>query len=951
MLLLNFWVGRLIPPLMLSSPRSSRCTARNRGQNSRRSCNIVHQTQAMDPDRWIRLEHLYHSALEREPWKRRAFLVEVCEGDEDLCRVLDQLLSQSDLSNGLVGEPIWEAVAGFTEPTNTVSIGTRLGPYEILGTLGAGGMGKVYRALDTRLDRTVAIKISDEQFTVRFEREARAISALNHANICTLYDIGANYLVMELVEGETLAQRIERAGPIPLEEALEIALQISHAVEQAHGKGIVHRDLKPANVKITPAGQVKVLDFGLAKSVREQPITGNAPKSGSATASGSVAGQVLGTPAYMSPEQARGEDVDTRTDIWAFGCVLYELLTGTHAIPAERNSDTITAILEREPDWLTLPAGTPKSIRNLLRTCLDKDANRRPLGMREVRACVEDAARGQALWRWSIRKFIAVAGVVLAIAGLTAWFLRERADSQADEVLRPIPLTSYPGTQIAPSFSPDGTMLAFTWDGEKQDNFDIYVKSIGPGPPLRLTRDPLPDVSPEWSPDGNSIAFLRDVRSKITFDIMLMSVQGGSERRLGQVAWARNSAPGQTLSWSPDGKWLASYDRPQGEAGGLWLISVETGERRRLTTMPDTAVADDGPAFSPDGSLLAFIRRVGNNESDLYLLPLGKDLKPHAGPRRLTQQNSGNVRPAWTPDGRELIYGSGPGGQDELWRVSIADGAHPRRLTTQNEVMAVAVSRRSNRLIYAQSRREMDIYRVELGAKGGEAHGAEPLIASSRHERYPRYSPDGKKISFISLRSGNWQLWTCDSDGGNLAQLTSFDRGEISRPEWTADGREIEFKSNAEGTSSYYAINAAGGKPRKLDASSISTRTRIASFAQGGGSLDGRYLYFGLDGSMWRVPAQGPTDSPYKVFSFDGILPEAGLGVDRWGIYFVANISSSLRPGEMMFYHFPNGPVSKVKGVDAPSYYGSTVSPDGRYLLYTKFTATGSDLMLVENFR
>jgi Tol biopolymer transport system component len=225
-----------------------------------------------------------------------------------------------------------------------------------------------------------------------------------------------------------------------------------------------------------------------------------------------------------------------------------------------------------------------------------------------------------------------------------------------------------------------------------------------------------------------------------------------------------------------------------------------------------------------------------------------------------------------------------------------------------------------------------------------------PLIASSRQERHPRYSPEGKKIAFISLRSGNWQLWVCDSDGANTVQLTSFERGEVRKPEWSNDGREIEFKSNAEGSFRYYAIDASGGVPRKLDASTVSVAARLSDTAQVARSPDGRFLYFGRDGSIWREPAKGGADSARKLFSFDGIIPEAGLAVDRWGVYFVAKPSSE-RPGEMMFYRFPNGPVSRVEGVESPSFYGSSVSPDGRYLLYTKFTATGSDLMLVEDFR
>jgi hypothetical protein len=460
----------------------------------------------------------------------------------------------------------------------------------------------------------VAVKVSGERFSARFEREARAISALNHPRICTLYDVGPNYLVMELVEGETLAERIGRAGRLPLEEVLDISLQVAEALEAAHGKGIVHRDLKPSNVQITPEGRVKVLDFGLAKTILREPSGNDARPAQATTTRGSVGGQVPGTPGYMSPEQARGKEVDRRTDVWAFGCLLYESITGQRAFHGEGKPEIIAATLDREPDWQALPPGTPRRIRELLRTCLQKDPQGRPPDMKHVRVSIEDTTRARAAKRWRVATLASVTVVLVAGAGLTAWVLRDRASIGATELLRPIPLTSYPGTQMGPSFSPDGQNVAFAWDGDKQDNFDIYVKHIGPGAPVRLTSAPAAEISPAWSPDGNSIAFLREIRSKIILSIVLIPALGGGERILGDVAWAPMSAPGQTLAWSPDGKWLAAYDCPQGQPGGLWLISVETGSRRRLTTVADAMWVDDGPAFSPDGNSLAFIRRVGGNE-------------------------------------------------------------------------------------------------------------------------------------------------------------------------------------------------------------------------------------------------------------------------------------------------------------------------------------------------
>jgi serine/threonine protein kinase len=808
-------------------------------------------------------------------------------------------------------------------------------------------MGEVYRAHDSKLGRDVAIKLLPAEFArdaarlARFRREARALAALNHPNIAAIYGLeeagDIECLVLELVEGETLR------GPLPLAAALDRADQVAEALEAAHAKGIVHRDLKPANVKVTPEGRVKVLDFGLAKAIQGSERARDVSQSGAIGGAHTLLGHIVGTPGYMSPEQARGQEVDQRADIWAFGCLLYELLAGKRVFQGNTVQDTIAAVLEREPDWNALPPKAPAKIRDLLRRCLEKDTTRRLPNIAEARQAIEQAKARRVTASQAL-----VASVVVAAVGLGVWLVRGAGSPPAETLLRPVPLTSYPGTQNEPSFSPDGNQVAFSWDGEKQDNFDIYVKPVGPGPPLRLTHDPAPDFAPAWSPDGNWIAFLREVPGGGAQRVVLIPALGGPERTLGQVVGPPNVAPHQNPAWSPDGKSLTLYDRPQGQAGGLWLVSTQTGERLRLTTVADRQ-GDASPAFSPDGGTLAYLRNVGGNEGDIYLLSLGKDLKPRGEPHQLTHENQEHVGPVWTADGRELIYASGPGGQEELWRIALNEGARPRRLTAQNEVISLSLSGRSNRLVFAQSRREMDIYRAELGPRGGEAHGVVPLIASSRHERRPRYSPDGKKIAFISLRSGNWQLWVCDSDGTNLVQLTSFERGEVRELEWSDDSKQIVFRSNSEGFFQHYAINAGGGVPRRIDDSAVPVYTRIPGASQAPRSPDGKFLYFARDGSLWRMPVDGEPGSASKVSSGESISV-AGNAVDRWGFYFVAG-GSSLTPGKMMFFRFPNGPVTKVAGVESPSGFGASISPDGRYLLYTKFTVSGSDLMLVDNFR
>jgi Tol biopolymer transport system component/predicted Ser/Thr protein kinase len=928
----------------------------------------------MDLELWQRIEELYHSALERAPSQRGTFLTEACQGDDKLRGQVEALLSQSDSTDDLVRRAVWEAVADMAQASSGLKRGTRFGPYEILNPFGEGGMGKVYSALDTRLDRVVAIKVSTEQFSARFEHEARAISAMNHPNICTLYDVGPNFLVMELVEGETLAERLDRGWPLPAQEMLDISLQIAEALEAAHRKGIVHRDLKPANVKVTPEGRVKVLDFGLAKTVREELVEENASRLAAPIALTSVTGQVLGTPAYMSPEQARGRHVDTRTDVWAYGCLLYELLTGNPAFQGENGADSIAAILEKEPDWQALPSWTPATISKLLRQCLEKDADRRVLDIRAARTAIENAATPPT--HASTWGKVAATGALVVAAILATWFVGAHG-TQPDGMIHAVPLTTYPGTQDSPSFSPDGSRVAFAWDGEKQDNFDIYVKRIGPGPPVRLTRDPAADTAPAWSPDGSAIAFLRDSRPGRS-NIVLIPPSGGPERVVAEVAGVGGFR--QPLTWLPDGKWLIVVDHPSSQVPGLWLVSAVTGERRQLTRGAEGPfVGDFGPAVAPDGRSLAFVRETANNSCDLYLLTIGGDLRPRGVPRRLTTNNEVILGLAWTADSRELIYASGAPGDVNLFRISAFGSARPRRLTEQHEIHNLTISRRTNRLVFVQSRRELDIYRLELSSERQEFHRSIPLIASSRLDRMPRYSPDGKNIAFVSLRSGNWQLWMSDSEGANPVQMTSFTRGEVRAPSWSADGRQIGFLSQAEGSFQAYTVDVTGGSPRKLEALGTDTggwiwsrdgrwiffaSTRGGSRqlwrvpASGGApqqwtrhgamapveSEDQKLLYYVNRGGIWSVPVEGGDER--EVFKLDA--PSAALEPGRSGIYFASALAFQ-KPGDLMYFRLPGGPMTKIP--DVQTQHGLSLSPDQHYLLYTKMTSTGSDLMVVENFR
>jgi len=383
----------------------------------------------MEREFWRRAEELFHAALERSPEDRRAFLDEACGEDTELRQQVDTLVSEDERAGSFLDMPLLADARDRLNPRGSL-VGRQYGPYRVLTFLGAGGMGEVYRAHDGKLGRDVAIKtlppefVRDPERVARFRREARTLASLNHPNIAAIHGLeesaDIDYLVLELVEGETLS------GPLPLAVALDRACQVAQALEAAHEHGIIHRDLKPANIKVTPQGRVKVLDFGLAKAIRRADGEADLSHSASVTGADSVVWHVVGTPAYMSPEQARNAEVDQRTDIWAFGCLLYELLTGSRPFKGETISDTIAAVLEHEPDWHALPAASPAKIRDLLRQCLEKDANRRPNSVADVRARLEEVQRER-----SRRRFSAIArrprfAIPIAVVLLVLGFLSVR---------------------------------------------------------------------------------------------------------------------------------------------------------------------------------------------------------------------------------------------------------------------------------------------------------------------------------------------------------------------------------------------------------------------------------------------------------------------------------------------------------------------------------------------
>jgi serine/threonine protein kinase len=911
--------------------------------------------------------------------------------------------------------------------------GQRIGSFEIIAPLGAGGMGEVYRARDGRLGRTVAVKIlrtnpsASEQQPRRLFREAQAASALNHPNIAVVHDIGSDpavgldFIVMEWVQGTPLSALIGKRK-LAAGDAVKYAIQIADALAAAHAAGIIHRDIKPGNIMITAAGQVKVLDFGLAKHLAPAVPDGDQTETigPRPPADPTIAGTILGTVEYMSPEQASGRAVDRRSDIFSFGVTVYEMLAGVLPFDGATPMETVSEILQREPKPLSEAApGLPAELANIVHRCLRKDPARRFQYMDDVKVellevsenwgqrSVSPLQRPSQTGPWRAATF-ALLAVAIAMGAL--YLLRFRQAS--GPVLTAVPFTTYPGSERFATFSPDGRQVAFSWNGEKQDNFDVYVKLIGAGAPLRITTSPEPDFYPAWSPDGNSIAFVRLVGNS-RGAVMIVPALGGPERRLTQVDFSTQvtyvqSVDPPRVAWTADSSHLIVVDRSgANEPAALFSIALDTGERVRLTRPDNVEEGDSGPAVAPDGKSVVFTRSTGNIDAgDLWVLRLGEGLKAIGAPERLTFDNRHNGHAAWTTDGRDVVFTStrGSGGL-RLWRLRVSGAREqPQRLADVGEDgLFPAVSRQGNRLIYTKYSLDSNIWRVETKAnpREGPHVDAMPLITSTRQDVMPAYSEDGTKVAFSSDRSGFFQIWVAEADGSNARQLTTL-AGSSFFAAWSPDGQRIAFESNPTGKDRIYVVNSTGGKPLDLAANDASRRG-ILVHNRGGAprfSRDGKSVYYssvqenGRE-DIWKAPVDGGAAS--QITHGGGIFPvEAcegsclyymkayrtgplyrmdlasgkevqvvervaarGYAVVKNGVYYFAPAIASNGSeyyevnanNELRFFDFEKGDSHTIAVIQRPLQLGLTASPDGRYLLYSQIDRQVEDLMLVENFR
>jgi len=752
--------------------------------------------------------------------------------------------------------------------------GSRLGPYEIVGVIGAGGMGEVYRARDTRLGRDVAVKILPERFAARpetrarFEREARAVAALSHPNILALHDVGTDgdvaYTVTELLEGATLGQRLGE-GALPARKAVEYALQAARGLQAAHDRGLVHRDLKPDNIFITDDGRVKLLDFGLARAAgvgeERDDMGGGAAGVSMVATRGPMTepGTVLGTVGYMSPEQVRGQPLDARSDLFSFGAVLFEMLTGRRAFTAGTAADTMTAILREDPPEMQGGGrAVPPALDRIVRHCLEKNPAERFQTARDLIFSLEalfgsqasgeaavvvapgEAARGLTRAGGAARLIAGLAVGVAIGAAATAWL--GRTPPVPPPTLRQL---SYSGADSQPSGSPDGRLIAFVSHRDRREQ--IWLRQQPGGDEIALTTGP--DSGPRISPDGSQVLFAR--REGPVFSLYRVPVVGGDPRRIVEDAYDGD--------WSPDGRRVVFLrESGEGEDRGVSIAVVDADGNGAHEIAHEAGAHVDFPRWSPDGRLIATRIYRGENSPQgvLLLAPDGTGRRVLAVPPPYGTLTS----PAWVGDGKHLVYGElesfatgggAVGGSGRIIRREIASG-RTETLMWVPSLGVVIDTFGPGRLLLDSSTRRSNLLEVGTGRDAGEAAHRWRTRGNSV-DRQPAFSPDGQWVIFSSNRSGNLDLWKLSIATGAVRRVTE-DAADDWDPAFMPDGRSILWSSSRSGHFEIWFSAADGTGARQLTNDGVDAENPTAT-------PDGRLIVYNVSNparsGVWTIKPDG----------------------------------------------------------------------------------------------
>jgi serine/threonine protein kinase len=913
----------------------------------------------MQADKWTDLKALFHKALELPPEKRAEYLQQACAGNDSLRLAAESLIRAHEKSSSFLDGPAYEATTHLFASSPDLKPGDRIAHYEIRGLLGSGGMGKVYRAEDTKLKRDVALKVlaveTGEQDAARkrFLREARAAAALDHPHICAIYEVGEDkrnsYIAMQLIAGETLESRLRQSG-MSLSEVLTIAIQIADALTTAHAQEIIHRDIKPANLILTTRGDVKILDFGLAKV----KATALESLSQAETTLLTHPGLLVGTVPYMSPEQTRGQEVDARSDIWSLGILLYQMVARHTPFAEQSNTDTLAAILTREPLPLTnLSAEIPAGLQLIVGKMLRKDREERYQTAKEVlidlqalhkqlstgptpstgprvkqitgHPSVKTTSGGPAKqvtkYKWLAAS---LALLLLAASAFVLWRVpRTQPASDKPRLQGAVQVTTWSGLDIHPSLSPDANAIAYSSD--HGGNFEIYVKPMTPGGrETQITNDGQANFEPAWSPDGRWITY----SSKNRGGIWIVPSAGGNAKQVSQF--------GSHPVWSPDGTLLAFQSDPITALGAqaapsqppslIYVVPADgRGDPSALTQLGHPAGGHGAPAWSPDSKHLAIcVSDFGS--TSIWIISRDGSAQKQAVPD--------GFDPVYGPDGKSLYYTRLNG----IWKTQLSPETgeptgEPIQLNTSasERIRGFTISADGKKIVYAALLTNSNLWYVPISPATSAPTGNPISLTHDREFRnsVPVFSPDGQKLAFNTQKSSRARaegdIWIMDRDGQNATQITTDGGGLAS---WFPGARELAFLSYREPRHVWLAdLQTGRDKTLSLDFGEDVNYMRL--------SPDGKEVLFNSKRSgttnVWKIPIEGGQP---KQLTFDNEL----IGFACWSPDGKTIGVQLKRQGDTHVGVMPSdgGPITQLTFSQGQSWL-SGFSPDGDKLVFAGF--------------